>query len=582
MCWPDRARLVAACVLLLLGCADRQARQLGDLCARDDECASGRCDETVCKAKDPLDLGAACSHNLQCRSERCEQAQCIQGSRATGMPCSDDLQCHSSHCVGEICVALANDAAVDDSGSLFDLSRDAPAAGDAGPGDLSVDGPAGPDDIWIFGSPSSDGVSGLVFDSSGNLFFAGGFYETVDFGGGGLTSAGDRDIFFSSRDPAGQHRWSRRLGDAQRNGVSRVVLDPAGDLYLAGSFSGTLDLGGGALTSAGESDIYLARFDPTSGAHRWSMRLGGSGGEGVADLALDGAGHLFVAAGSSGDTLDLGGGPMPGFGAGDIVLVKLTTDGAHLASRRFGSEAHDDFQALAVDPSGNLFVTGSIGSVTDLGGGQLPYGGYGDIFLACYATGDLAHRWSKTFGGYWRDDVEALLLDAAGNVTITGSFSSDTIDFGGPGQLANPSGYPAVEIHAVTSDLFLASFDAGGRHRWSQRFGDTGGESGHDLVGDAAGNLYLTGSFGGKLDLGGGELTGAGYGDIFVASFDASGAHRWSRRYGGIRADAGRYVGLSPGDEVYVAGTFTHRMEIDGFWLDSIGGTDIFLLRFVP
>jgi hypothetical protein len=69
-------------------------------------------------------------------------------------------------------------------------------------------------------------------------------------------------------------------------------------------------------------------------------------------------------------------------------------------------------------------------------------------------------------------------------------------------------------------------------HLWSQRFGDTTYQHGWSVTFDPSGNVAITGTFAGTVDFGGDPLTSSGWRDIFLAKFDASGAHLWSQRFG--------------------------------------------------
>ena len=73
---------------------------------------------------------------------------------------------------------------------------------------------------------------------------------------------------------------------------------------------------------------------------------------------------------------------------------------------------------------------------------------------------------------------------------------------------------------------------------------------------DAAGNILLTGEFEDNVDLGGGMLLAAGGDDIFVAKFDASGAHLWSQGIGGTSLDIGHDIGADITGNVFVTGRF--------------------------
>ena len=91
---------------------------------------------------------------------------------------------------------------------------------------------------------------------------AGGFTGTMDFGGGAFTSAGNDDIFVAKFDTNGNHLWSQRFGDSRPQSGRSLVVDGSGKMIVAGAFFGTVDFGGGPLTSAGDRDIFVVKFDP--------------------------------------------------------------------------------------------------------------------------------------------------------------------------------------------------------------------------------------------------------------------------------------------------------------------------------
>jgi hypothetical protein len=268
----------------------------------------------------------------------------------------------------------------------------------------------------------------------------------VDFGGGPLTSAGRGDIFLAKFDASGTHLWSQRFGDAENQLGWSVAFDPSGNVAITGNFEGTVNFGGGPLTCAGSQDIFLAKFD-ASGAHLWSQR--------------------------------------------------------------FGDAEYQLGYSVAFDPSGNIAITGNFAGTVDFGGGPLTSVGFEDIFLAKFdASG--THLWSQRFG-----DAEYLLsfsvaFDLSGNIAITGWFEG-TVDFGG-GPLINTG----------LKDIFLAKFDASGAHLWSQKFGAAGYQRGNSVAFDPSGNVAITGWFEGTVDFGGGPLTCADRMDIFLAKFGPS------------------------------------------------------------
>src|SRR5262249_45698011 len=141
------------------------------------------------------------------------------------------------------------------------------------------------------------------------------------------------------------------------------------------------------------------------------------------------------------------------------------------------------------------------------------------------------HLWSKIFGDTGTQYAWGMAVDAAGDVAVTGAYDG-TIDFGG-GPLAS----------AGSSDIYLAKLDPSGKHVWSKRFGSsTGDEGGYSAAIDAAGAIAITGPIAAPTDFGGGALAAGAY----VAKFDASGQHLWSKSYGDAGVHWGNVVRFDP------------------------------------
>ena len=116
--------------------------------------------------------------------------------------------------------------------------------------------------LWskCFGDGSDQYAIAVAVDASRNLIVAGYFEGTLDFGGGVLTSAGANDIFVAKFGSDGAHLWSKRFGDGSDQAASAVAVDASGNVIVTGVFRGTVDFGGGGLTSAGVEDIFVAKF----------------------------------------------------------------------------------------------------------------------------------------------------------------------------------------------------------------------------------------------------------------------------------------------------------------------------------
>jgi len=308
-----------------------------------------------------------------------------------------------------------------------------------------------------------------------------------------------------------KHLWSQRFGGSNNDYGSSVSVDSSGNVYITGYFnSTTIDFGGGAITNAGLTDIFLGKFD-NNGNHLWSKRFGGSSSDVGNSVSVDSSGNVYITGNFESSTIDFGGGELKNAGNADIFLARFDSNRNHLWSKRFGGRSDDGGHSVSVDSLGNVYITGGFRSSTiDFGRGELKnaIAGFADIFLAKFDSNGN-HLWSKRFGGSDWDYGSSVSVDSSGNVYITGDFLSSTIDFGG-GALTN----------AGHSDIYLAKFDSNGNHLWSKRFGGSGGDYGQSVSVDSSGNVYGAGYFqGSNIDFGGCPLSSAGRDDIYLIKY---------------------------------------------------------------
>jgi hypothetical protein len=149
----------------------------------------------------------------------------------------------------------------------------------------------------------------------------------------------------------------------------------------------------------------------------------------------------------------------------------------------------------------------------------------------------------------------AVAVDGAGNVAVTGSFfQATTFGAGEPNQTTLvPAG--------STTDMFIASYTAEGRLRWARAATSPSSASGQGVAIDAQGNATVVGSVIGPLTLGAGQLTqttlpAISVTDVFVASYDDAGTLRWARRAGGSSNDHGAAVAVGPAGNPVISGWF--------------------------
>ena len=430
--------------------------------------------------------------------------------------------------------------------------------------------------IWSqrFGDQSNQWDTRVAVDVSGNILATGYFEGTVDFGGGALVSAGERDIFVAKFNGNGTHLWSKRFGDSAPNQRGfDIACDECGNVIVTGWFEGTVDFGGGPLTSAGAEDMFVVKFD-VDGNHLWSKRFGDAGiHQAAGSVAVDTWGNVIVTGWFQG-AVDFGGGLLTSAGTYDVFVAKFDPAGNHLWSKRFGDANWQWATDVAVDGAGNLVVAGAFHGIVDFGGGPLTSAGFGsegleDIFMVKFDPAGY-HLWSKRFGDADSQTGAYVAVDESGNIFSSGGFFG-VVDFGGGALVSAGDG---------TSDIFMVKFDPAGNHVWSQRFGDDDDQPGGEVVVEASGTVVVQGDFAGAVDFGGGPLTSAGWYDIFVARFDPAGNHLFSERFGDATLQMSTGVAVDGWGHVVVAGRFWGTVDFGGGPLVTAGGFDIFLVKF--
>lgn len=430
--------------------------------------------------------------------------------------------------------------------------------------------PAPATHLWsaCFGDADSQISSAIAVDVSGNMIVAGYFEGAIDLGGGPLTCVSSSDVFVAKFGPDGTHLWSKSFGPIGLQAHHAVAVDDAGNVIIAGKLNGSVDFGGGALVAAGEGDAYIAKFSP-DGAHVWSRRFGDSSQQYVQAVDVDDAGQVIIA-GTMWGTIDFGGGPLTSAGDGDVFVAKLTSDGAHLWSRRMGDPNYQLATSIAVDHSGNVAVAGTFIGQIDFGGGPLTSAGYFDIFLAKLgSTGE--HLWSKSFGDADMQVTAVTAVDDLGNVVLAGAFDG-RMEFDGGGL-----------VSAGGRDIFVAKFGPEGDYLWRARYGDSAEQSALAVTVDAPGNVIITGAMGGTVDLGSGPLTSAGeWADIFVAKLGSDGAPAWSRRFGDAASQYGYGVAVDASGNVCVTGIVEGSIDFGGAALTSAGSFDACVVKLAP
>ena len=206
--------------------------------------------------------------------------------------------------------------------------------------------------------------------AAGEILLTGSLDMNLDFGTGPLNSVGSIDIFLAKVTSGGNGLWAHGFGASGVQQGTGVAVDAQGRIILCGGTSNDADLGGGPVPASSDTSAFAAQYD-ASGSHRWRVAAATTGGISVPlGCQVDGAGNTVMWGWLEG-TMDFGGGPLTSLGMQDVFVAKLDSNGNHVWSHAFGGVTSYAvaLQGGSVDSAGGLIVPVLVYDSIDFGGG---------------------------------------------------------------------------------------------------------------------------------------------------------------------------------------------------------------------
>lgn len=411
----------------------------------------------------------------------------------------------------------------------------------------------------------------IVIDNFGDVIMVGEFQGAINFGLGALLSAGGTDIFIVKFNLVGVPLWNASFGDPQNQYADAVDIDSGNNIVMTGRAEGVVNFGGGALVSAGGTDIFLVKFNPV-GVHLWSNMYGDPFDEAATSVHVDrfvGSDEIYLTGWFRG-TISFGGGVLVSAGAEDMFIANFDWFGLPLWDFRAGDADRQRGKDVHTDLSGNTVVVGDFRGTIDLGGGPLVSAGLSDVFLGKINLPAGTHLWSVRYGGLDSDRAIGLEVNSLDRIIIAGHFH-DQIDLG------------AGLIPAVgQSDIFMAGYLPNGAHIWSQSFGDVRRDRATDLELDLFDRIVMSAKTDGTIDFGGGPLPNAGAQDVYITRFLSFGAHNCSLNYGDRSVQVPTAIHAGGAGDVASAGFFQGAVDFGGGPLFSIGFPHVYAVVWRP
>lgn len=287
------------------------------------------------------------------------------------------------------------------------------------------------------GSTSDDEGKSITVDDNGNCYVTGGFInDSITFGSTTVTNNvgnGSTDMFIVKYDSLGNVQWAKSTGVPSSDNNRCISVDGSGNLFVTGNLdNNSITFGSTTLTnngSNGTTDMFVVKYD-SMGNVLWAKSAGGTDFDFSSSVAVDGSGNCYMTGSFSSNSITFGSTNLTANAGWDIFVVKYDPSGNVLWAKSAGGTSYVYANSIAVDSSGNSYITGEF-SLTNftLGSTTMTYNGDSDIFVVKFdPSGNVL--WANSLGGNSSDSGNSIAVDGSGNSYVTGNFESSIITFG--------------------------------------------------------------------------------------------------------------------------------------------------------
>ncbi len=282
-----------------------------------------------------------------------------------------------------------------------------------------------------FGGSSVDSAHDVVAAPDGDVIVGGivsgaaTFASSVSVPVG--SGQGDSDVVVVRLSAAGGIDFLERLGGTDQESFGGLAVGPSGEVFVGGTFaSSTMTIASSTVVNVGAKDGFVAEL-AANGVPLWSASCGGVGQDGVAAVAVDATGGVYVF-GEVDGAANCGSVPVAApLGGVDLLLARFDGDGTTMWAQRYGGGANEEARQVARGPDGVLVLAGTTGRADD------PSMPFVAAFVVAVDPGETV-RWTATMGGSGYDVAQGVSVDADGYVVVALRFGGGDLD-PGPGDL---------------------------------------------------------------------------------------------------------------------------------------------------
>ncbi len=426
--------------------------------------------------------------------------------------------------------------------------------------------------IWHWmeqlGGPGWDIPNGIVTDSKNNVYIAGGFTNQLQGNKKTITSEGNRDIYVARYNDKGKLEWLWQAGGVYLDKIMAIKNAPDNDLYISGVIRGEMKFGKRKI-EGDDKKLFVARINKRGKAD-WVTTIPFYNAASGYLLDTDQSGNILLG-GVFADTLHCSGNDLISQGHNDVFLMRLLSDGSVDQVKQIGTKGAEKLTALSLDSLGNVYLTGSYEKTLSIDALELEANGkhleQNNFILQLDST--LKAVWAKPISSTSYTEVRGMVCNKNNQLYLSGNFnhnlSIDTLNYEAKG----------------LNDFFVCRADTSGNITWIKTFGGKYSDNVSDMKLNHLGGAMITGSFNDTLYLDTLMInTQSVNKDAFIAQLDTAGMVTWTEAIHGEGGSASSGATLDSKGNLYLMGSFNGMIKAGSQELETLGDEDIFVAKY--
>ena len=366
--------------------------------------------------------------------------------------------------------------------------------------------------LWARGGGglSDEKLADIGQDHNNNIICAGSYWLEATFGGDTIqTENNPKGLFLLKINSLGQEIWLRKIDGADLKAVEDIKVDQVGNIYLCGYFDQQLQGEGFSLDAAGETDLFLIKYNP-EGEVIYASHVGYSGDTRAISVALASSGKIVLGGYYNDTTIIAQDTLIANTTDRDVFIACFDQEGNAIWGRKAGGVHDDELTGIAIDPSDHIYATGYLVGVMNLGNGISiqSSNGNSDFYLLKYNM-DGQPLEARALGGSLIQQTTDIEFNE--NQLLIAGFYQGEMDLDG------------LTVSAGNSiSSFVAGFDLDLNTKWVKSINGSGNVFIHRISANEAESVLVTESFEETILFNDTPFSSAGEFDIFLGQLNKS------------------------------------------------------------